>query len=102
MSKDKLLETARRWAIDISEYRKSWVASLYRTDKLEPLEEAKEILRVARSQVIKQAPNVKHPLFCIDVVEEGIVSGPQAGLRKVDFVLFFHQFFPDKSSSWMG
>lgn len=88
MSKDKLLETARRWAIDISEYRKPWVASLYRTDKLEPLGEAKEILRFARSQVIKQAPNVKHPRVCIDVVEEGIVSGPQAGRRKVDFALF--------------
>ncbi|KAI4364451.1 hypothetical protein MLD38_020541 [Melastoma candidum] len=80
--KDRLLETARRWAIDISEYRKPWIASLYRTDKLEPLGEAKEIIQFARSQVLKQAPNVKHPRVCIDAVEEGIISGPRAGYLK--------------------
>lgn len=77
-------------AIDISEYKKPWVASLYRTDKLEPLGTAKKILQFARSQVLKQAPNVKHPLVCIDVVEEGIISGPRAGLLKVLLFVWLH------------
>ncbi|KAK3017975.1 hypothetical protein RJ639_002732, partial [Escallonia herrerae] len=79
---DELLSTARRWALEILERRKPWVSSLYKTDKLEPLGEAKEILNFARAQARKQAPNLKHPLVCIDVVEEGIVSGPRAGLWK--------------------
>ncbi|KAK9084259.1 hypothetical protein Scep_030730 [Stephania cephalantha] len=52
------------------------------TDKIEPLGEAREILKFARVQTRKQAPNLMHPLVCIDVIEEGIVSGPHAGLVK--------------------
>ena len=80
----ELISTARRWALDILERRKPWVASLYKTDKLEPLGEAREILNFARAQARKQGPNLSHPLVCIDVIEEGIVSGPRAGLWKVD------------------
>ena len=69
--------------MDILERRRPWVASLHKTDKLEPLGEAREILKFARAQVQKQAPNLKHPLVCIDVVEEGIASGGRAGLWKV-------------------
>lgn len=83
VSPDQLLATARRWVLDILERRKPWVSSLYRTDKIEPLSEAREILNFARLQTRKQAPNLKHPLVCIDVVEEGVVSGPRAGLLKV-------------------
>ncbi|XP_011621903.1 peroxisomal fatty acid beta-oxidation multifunctional protein MFP2 [Amborella trichopoda] len=79
---DKLVNTARRWALDIAEFRKPWVASLYKSDKLEPLGEAKQILKFARVQAQKQAANLQHPLVCIDVIEEGIVSGPRAGLWK--------------------
>ncbi|XP_072954071.1 glyoxysomal fatty acid beta-oxidation multifunctional protein MFP-a isoform X2 [Typha angustifolia] len=82
VSPDELLKTARRWALDIVEFRKPWIKSLYKTDKLEPLGEAKEILKFARAQAKKQAANVQHPLVCIDVIEEGIVSGPRAGLWK--------------------
>lgn len=82
VSPDQLLATARRWVLDILERRKPWVSSLYKTDKLEPLSEAREILNFARLQTRKQAPNLKHPLVCIDVVEEGVVSGPRAGLLK--------------------
>lgn len=83
VSGDQLLETARKWALDILERRKPWIASLYKTDKLEPLGEAKEILNFARAQARRQAPNLQHPQVCIDVIEEGIVSGPRAGLKKV-------------------
>ncbi|KAF2310949.1 hypothetical protein GH714_018712 [Hevea brasiliensis] len=82
VSPNELVNTARQWALDILERRKPWVASLYRTDKLDSLGEAREIFKFARAQAWKQAPNLKHPLVCIDVVEEGVVSGPQAGLWK--------------------
>ncbi|KAB2599383.1 peroxisomal fatty acid beta-oxidation multifunctional protein MFP2 [Pyrus ussuriensis x Pyrus communis] len=82
VSPDQLVSTARRWALDILERRRPWVASLHKTDKLEPLGEAREILKFARAQVRKQAPNLKHPLVCIDVVEEGIASGGRSGLWK--------------------
>ncbi|KAG5559882.1 hypothetical protein RHGRI_003242 [Rhododendron griersonianum] len=81
-SPDELVNTARRWALDILEHRRPWVASLYRTDKIESLGEAREILKFARAQARKQAPNLEHPIVCIDVIEAGIVSGPRAGLWK--------------------
>ncbi|CAK9138968.1 unnamed protein product [Ilex paraguariensis] len=80
--KDELVNSARCWALDILERRRPWVASLYKADKLEPLGEAREILKFARTQSQKRAPNLKHPLSCIDAIEEGIVSGPRAGLWK--------------------
>lgn len=79
------MSTARQWALDILERRRPWVVTLHKTDKLEPLGEAREMLKFARAQVRKQAPNLKHPLVCIDVVEEGIASGGRSGLWKVFF-----------------
>ncbi|KAL6571592.1 hypothetical protein OROHE_003235 [Orobanche hederae] len=81
-SPKELLSTARQWALDILERKRPWVISYYKTDKLEPLGEAKEILKFARAQTRKRAPNLNHPLVCIDVIEEGIVSGARAGLWK--------------------
>lgn len=81
---DELVMTARRWALDIVERRKPWIITLYRSDKLEPLGEAREILKFARAQARRQASNLQHPLVCIDVIEEGVVSGPHAGLWKVN------------------
>ncbi|PIA44343.1 hypothetical protein AQUCO_01700147v1 [Aquilegia coerulea] len=77
---DELVTVARRWALDMVECKKPWVASLYKTDKLEPLGDAREILKFARVQARKQAPNLEHPQACIDAIEEGIISGPRAGL----------------------
>ncbi|KAB1213967.1 Glyoxysomal fatty acid beta-oxidation multifunctional protein MFP-a [Morella rubra] len=79
---NELVNTARQWALDIVDRRRPWVASLYKTDKIEPLGEAREILKFARAQTQKRAPNLTHPLVCIDVIEEGIISGPRAGLFK--------------------
>lgn len=81
-SPTELVSIARRWALDILELRRPWIASLYRNDKLEPLGEAREMLNFARAQARMKAPNLKHPLVVIDVIEEGIVSGPRAGLWK--------------------
>ncbi|RWW44005.1 hypothetical protein BHE74_00050272 [Ensete ventricosum] len=86
VSPDELVETARRWALDIAESRKPWIKSLYRTDKLEPLEKAREVLQSARVEARNRSPNVQFPSVCIDVIEEGIVSGPRAGLWKVGIV----------------
>ncbi|KAI4345398.1 hypothetical protein L6164_012526 [Bauhinia variegata] len=82
VSPHELLNTARQWALDILERRRPWVASLYKTDKIEPLGEAREIFKFVRAQVQKRAPNLTHPLVCIDVIEHGVVSGPRAGLWK--------------------
>ncbi|KAL0900730.1 hypothetical protein Bca101_084691 [Brassica carinata] len=77
-----LLNAARRWALDIAERRKPWVSSVLKTDKLPPLGEAREILKFAKDQTRKQAPNLKHPLMCLEAVELGIVSGSRAGLER--------------------
>ena len=82
VSPDDLVNTACQWALDIVGCRRPWIASLYKTDKLEPLGEAREILKFARAQVQKRAPNLQHPLVCIDVIEAGVVAGPHAGLWK--------------------
>ncbi|KAF7837805.1 Glyoxysomal fatty acid beta-oxidation multifunctional protein MFP-a [Senna tora] len=82
VSPNELLNTARQWALDILERRRPWIASLYKNDKIEPLGEAREIFKFARAQTQRRAPNLVHPLVCIDVIEEGIVSGPRAGLWK--------------------
>ncbi|CAL9136207.1 unnamed protein product [Musa acuminata var. zebrina] len=79
---DELVKTARFWALEIAACRKPWIRSLYKTDKLESLGDAREILKFARARAQKQAANLQHPLVCIDVIEEGIVSGPRAGLWK--------------------
>ncbi|KAK4338870.1 hypothetical protein RND71_040332 [Anisodus tanguticus] len=76
VSPNQLLDTT--W-----ERKRPWnIASLHRIDKIESLDEAKEILKLARAQALTIAPNLYHPLAYIDVVEEGIVFGPRAGLIK--------------------
>ncbi|KAM7276651.1 hypothetical protein ACFE04_018517 [Oxalis oulophora] len=79
---NELIKIARCWALDISECKRPWSISLYRTDRLESLSEARIVIKLARAQSQKQSPNLKHLLVCIDVIEEGIVSGPRAALLK--------------------
>lgn len=83
VSPGELMTTARMWALDIAERRRPWTISLKRTDKLESLREAREILKVARAQAKKTAPNLPHPQLCLDVIEEGVVAGGLAGVLKV-------------------
>ncbi|XP_057776628.1 glyoxysomal fatty acid beta-oxidation multifunctional protein MFP-a-like isoform X2 [Salvia miltiorrhiza] len=77
---DKLIEVARRWALDIVERTRPWVISLYKTDKLGTLEEARAVLNSARMEVQRRNPNVDYPLVCIDVIKQGIVSDPRDAL----------------------
>lgn len=75
----KLLAVAKAWALDILEGRRPWLHSLTRSDKLEGLGEAREILKFAREQVQKTAPNLQHPKRCLDAVEAGVVEGGYKG-----------------------
>lgn len=77
-----LLTAARQWALDIVSGKKPRLSSLQRTDKLESLGEAREIIKFARAQVKRTAPNLTHPLLCLDAVEEGVVRGGYAGAQK--------------------
>ncbi|KAJ8623622.1 hypothetical protein MRB53_032151 [Persea americana] len=79
---EELVMTARQWALEILEQRRPWIPSIYRNDRLEPLGKAREILKFARAQAQKQAPNLQHLLLCIDAIEKGVVSGSRAGLLK--------------------
>jgi enoyl-CoA hydratase/3-hydroxyacyl-CoA dehydrogenase len=81
---NELVSTACSCALEILEQKRPWFKSLHRTDRLPDLGEAKEILKFARVQAQKQAANLQHPLVCIDIIEEGILSDPRAVLMKVN------------------
>ena len=71
-----------RLALDIACFCRPWICTLYRTNKLEPLGEVREILKFARQQAKSQARNVNLRQDCIVAIEEGIVSGGLAGINK--------------------
>lgn len=79
----ELLLVSRKWALDIAMHRKPWLSSLRRTDKIGSLSEAREIIKAARQQAKKIAPNMPQHQACLDVIQEGIVSGGYAGILKV-------------------
>lgn len=82
VSSEELIRVSRLWALEIAERRKPWISSLHRTDKLCSLSEAREILKAARQQVKKTAPNMPQHQACLDAIEEGIVFGGYAGVLK--------------------
>lgn len=59
VSPGELMTTTRMWALDIAEWRGPWIINLHKTDKLESLEEACEILKFARAQAKKTTPNLR-------------------------------------------
>lgn len=89
VSSQELLKTSRQWALEISDGRKPWLRSLQRTDKIESLSEAREIIKAARMHAKKTAPNIPQYQECLDVIEEGIVHGGQNGLIKVVWLLYY-------------
>ncbi|XP_057969722.1 peroxisomal fatty acid beta-oxidation multifunctional protein AIM1 [Malania oleifera] len=82
VSSGELLKVSRLWALEIAERRKPWVRSLHRTDKLGSLSEAREILKTARQQATRIAPNLPQHHACLDVIEEGIIHGGYSGVLK--------------------
>ncbi|KAL5665027.1 hypothetical protein ACJX0J_025135, partial [Zea mays] len=81
-SPDELIKTSRLWALEIANCRKPWMRSLGRTDRLGSLSEARAVLNAARQQAMKVAPNMPQHQACLDVMEEGILYGGQAGVLK--------------------
>ncbi|KAM1061808.1 hypothetical protein FF1_026224 [Malus domestica] len=79
-SPQELLKVSSSWALEIADRRKPWLRSLHRTDKLASLSEAREILKIARQQARKTAPNMPHHQACLNVIEDGIVHGGYSGL----------------------
>lgn len=89
MFSKELLKESRTWALDIAEKRRPWIRSLHRMDRIGSLSEAREILKVAREQAKKTAPNMPQHQACLDVIEHGIVHGGYSGLLKVLLVLIY-------------
>ncbi|KAJ9551297.1 hypothetical protein OSB04_015342 [Centaurea solstitialis] len=79
---EELLKVSREWALDIATECKPWVRSLDNADKIGSLSESKEIIKFARLQAKRIAPNMTHPQACLDVIEEGIVQGGNPGILK--------------------
>ncbi|KAJ9167828.1 hypothetical protein P3X46_019421 [Hevea brasiliensis] len=83
VSSQELLKVSRQWALDIKARHKPWMRSLYRTDKIGSLSEARKLLKAARQQAKKTAPNLpQHHQACLDVIEEGVVHGGYNGVLK--------------------
>ncbi|KAE9600314.1 hypothetical protein Lal_00045574 [Lupinus albus] len=82
VSPEELLKVSRQWALDIGQARKPWIRSLHRTDKLGSLSEAREVLKIARQNAKKTAPNLPQHQACIDLIELGIVRGGYSGLLR--------------------
>lgn len=109
-SPDELIKMSRSWALEIASYRKPWIRSLDRTDRLGSLSEARAVLSTARQQAKKVAANMPQHQACLDVVEEGVLFGGQAGVVKEanvfkDLVLsttsrsLVHAFFAQRSTT---
>ncbi|XVF88559.1 hypothetical protein PTKIN_Ptkin19aG0060500 [Pterospermum kingtungense] len=81
-STEELLRASRIWALAIADRCKPWVRSLHKTDKMGSLSESQGVLRAAREQAKRTAPNMPQHLACLDVVEEGIIHGGYNGLLK--------------------
>jgi enoyl-CoA hydratase/3-hydroxyacyl-CoA dehydrogenase len=87
VASEELLKVSRLWALDIANRRKPWVRSLHKTDKIGSLSEARDLIKIARQQARKTAPNMPQHQVCLDVIEEGIVHGGYSGVLKVLLVL---------------
>nr|XP_016484677.1 PREDICTED: peroxisomal fatty acid beta-oxidation multifunctional protein AIM1-like [Nicotiana tabacum] len=105
-----LLTVSRLWALDIAEGRQARLNTLQRTDKIEPIRESSAILETARQKVLKTSPSMPHYKACLDVIEEGIISGGYAGVLKEDKVLrelvlsksaraLLHVYFAERATS---
>ncbi|GAB2219745.1 hypothetical protein Droror1_Dr00007382 [Drosera rotundifolia] len=106
----ELLKVARLWALDIAERRKPWIRSLHKSDKLGPLPDAQQIVKISRQQARQTARNMPQHQGCLDVIETGILQGGYAGVlqeAKVfkDLVLsdtsrgLVHVFFAQRMTS---
>eukprot|EP00475_Leptophrys_vorax_P025122 TRINITY_DN3507_c0_g1_i1.p1 TRINITY_DN3507_c0_g1~~TRINITY_DN3507_c0_g1_i1.p1 ORF type:complete len:728 (-),score=81.30 TRINITY_DN3507_c0_g1_i1:192-2375(-) len=77
-----LLPTAKAWALDMAAGRRPWLRTLERNDRLESLGEARAVMKFARAQAVANAPNLTHPLRCLDAMEYGVEHGGYEGNKK--------------------
>lgn len=76
-----LLFSARRRALEMAGPKRSWCVSLNRMDKLGGTDEALRILNSARASAKRRFRNVSYPFVCLDVIEEGVCKGGEAGTK---------------------
>lgn len=81
-----LLSEAKSYALEIAAGRRPLIRTLERTDRLESLGEARAVFKFARAQAIQNAPNLTHPLRCLDAMEYGVTHGGYAGNLKEEEV----------------
>ncbi|XP_027182560.1 peroxisomal fatty acid beta-oxidation multifunctional protein AIM1-like [Coffea eugenioides] len=109
-SPDELLTASRQWALDIVEGRRPHINSLHKSDKLVAAHDLDDIFQKARQNAQAKFPNEPHYGACLDVIEEGIISGPNSGLPKEDKVFkelllsntargLLHVFFSERATS---
>eukprot|EP00803_Ostreobium_quekettii_P008705 evm.model.scf_1879.1 EVM.evm.TU.scf_1879.1 scf_1879:98-7109(+) len=77
-----VVRMAKDLALEIAAGRAARRETLGRTDRLEPLGEALQVVAFARAQAARQAPHVRHPQLCLDAVAAGVEHGGLAGLAK--------------------
>lgn len=56
---------------------------MHRTDKLEALGAALQVLDFATAETRKRAPHLQHPLLCLDAIRVGVEQGGRAGIVAV-------------------
>ena len=77
----ELMAAARQLAADIADGKKARVKALNRSDRIGSYEDAKGVLEVARTQARRKNKNLPQPFAYLDVVEEGVKNGGEAGLQ---------------------
>ena len=55
--------------------------TLQKQDKVDK-DLATAVVEMATAQVKKTTKNIKHPYSCLNAILEGLVNGPEAGLKK--------------------
>lgn len=78
---DRLLPDAVALARAMAAGTAPRLATLYRTDRLEPVGEALGVLDFAAAETAKRAPNLTHPLLTIDAIRVGVMRGGREGLK---------------------
>eukprot|EP00250_Pteridium_aquilinum_P020505 c24837_g1_i1 orf=425-2593(-) len=104
-----LLYMARMQALKMVGLQQFWHISLHRMDKIGNIDEALATLRSARASAKRKFQNVSYPFMCLDVIEEGLRKGGEAGselenttsrtlVKTIEARALMHVFFAQRSS----
>jgi enoyl-CoA hydratase/3-hydroxyacyl-CoA dehydrogenase len=78
---DKLLEAACKAALEMAAGRLKRERALQKKDKLPPKPMIPYAFHMAKEQIKAKAPNLQHPVLCLDAMMAGLQNGGEAGLR---------------------